>query len=109
MAIVPVFAAVFAGSGIMCGDADLISGGLLTELKTTTKKPSLGDGPMADTISVHFCPLAGRPVMAAASRTDSGPAGSVPGRAASYSLVLRYHRQSALPVPCSIRIRATDI
>ena len=33
---------VFAGSEIMRGDADLIAGGLLTELKTTTKKPSLG-------------------------------------------------------------------
>ena len=33
---------VFAGSQIMRGDADLIAGGLLTELKTTTKKPSLG-------------------------------------------------------------------
>jgi hypothetical protein len=32
---------VFAGSQIMRGDADLIAGGLLTELKTTTKKPSL--------------------------------------------------------------------
>jgi hypothetical protein len=33
---------VFAGSAIMRGDADLIAGGLLTELKTTIKKPSLG-------------------------------------------------------------------
>jgi hypothetical protein len=33
---------VFAGSQIMRGDADLIAGGLLTELKTTIKKPSLG-------------------------------------------------------------------
>jgi hypothetical protein len=33
---------VFAGSQIMAGDADLIAGGLLIELKTTTKKPSLG-------------------------------------------------------------------
>lgn len=33
---------VFAGSEIMPGDADLIAGGLLTELKTTIKKPSLG-------------------------------------------------------------------
>ena len=33
---------VFAGSQIMPGDADLVAGGLLTELKTTTKKPSLG-------------------------------------------------------------------
>jgi hypothetical protein len=33
---------VFAGSEIMRGDADLIAGGLLTELKTTNKKPSLG-------------------------------------------------------------------
>jgi hypothetical protein len=33
---------VFAGSEIMPGDADLIAGGLLTELKTTSKKPSLG-------------------------------------------------------------------
>ena len=33
---------VFAGSEIMRGDADLIAGGLLTELKTTSKKPSLG-------------------------------------------------------------------
>jgi hypothetical protein len=33
---------VFAGSQIMRGDADLVAGGLLTELKTTTKKPSLG-------------------------------------------------------------------
>jgi hypothetical protein len=32
---------VFAGSEIMQGDADLIAGGLLTELKTTSKKPSL--------------------------------------------------------------------
>jgi hypothetical protein len=32
---------VFAGSEIMKGDADLIAGGLLTELKTTIKKPSL--------------------------------------------------------------------
>ena len=32
---------VFAGSEIMSGDADLIAGGLLTELKTTIKKPSL--------------------------------------------------------------------
>jgi len=32
----------FAGSEIMRGDADLIAGGLLTELKTTSKKPSLG-------------------------------------------------------------------
>jgi hypothetical protein len=32
---------VFAGSAIMSGDADLIAGGLLTELKTTIKKPSL--------------------------------------------------------------------
>ena len=33
---------VFAGSAIMAGDADLVAGGVLTELKTTTKKPSLG-------------------------------------------------------------------
>jgi hypothetical protein len=33
---------VFAGSKIMNGDADLIAGSLLTELKTTSKKPSLG-------------------------------------------------------------------
>ena len=33
---------VFAGSQIMRGNADLIAGGLLTELKTTIKKPSLG-------------------------------------------------------------------
>jgi hypothetical protein len=33
---------VFAGSQIMLGDADLIAGGLLVELKTTSKKPSLG-------------------------------------------------------------------
>jgi hypothetical protein len=33
---------VFAGSEIMPGDADLVAGGLLTELKTTAKKPSLG-------------------------------------------------------------------
>ena len=33
---------VFAGSKIMPGDADLVAGGLLTELKTTSKKPSLG-------------------------------------------------------------------
>jgi hypothetical protein len=33
---------VFAASEIMPGDADLIAGGLLTELKTTIKKPSLG-------------------------------------------------------------------
>lgn len=33
---------VFAGSQIMRGDADLIAGGLLAELKTTNKKPSLG-------------------------------------------------------------------
>jgi hypothetical protein len=33
---------VFAGSQIMNGDADLIAAGLLVELKTTTKKPSLG-------------------------------------------------------------------
>jgi hypothetical protein len=33
---------VFAGSQIMPGDADLVAGGLLTELKTTSKKPSLG-------------------------------------------------------------------
>jgi hypothetical protein len=33
---------VFAGSQIMRGGADLIAGGLLVELKTTTKKPSLG-------------------------------------------------------------------
>ena len=33
---------VFAGSQIMPGDADLIAGGLLVELKTTSKKPSLG-------------------------------------------------------------------
>jgi hypothetical protein len=32
----------FAGSEIMRADADLIGGGLLTELKTTNKKPSLG-------------------------------------------------------------------
>ena len=32
----------FAGSEIMRGDADLIAGGLLTELKTISKKPSLG-------------------------------------------------------------------
>lgn len=32
---------VFAGSEIMKGDGDLIAGGLLTELKTTIKKPSL--------------------------------------------------------------------
>jgi len=32
---------VFAGSEIMPGDADLVAGGLLTELKTTSKKPSL--------------------------------------------------------------------
>jgi len=32
----------FAGSEIMRGDADLVAGGLLTELKTTSKKPSLG-------------------------------------------------------------------
>ena len=32
---------VFAGSEIMNADADLIAGGLLTELKTTSKKPSL--------------------------------------------------------------------
>jgi hypothetical protein len=32
----------FAGSEIMRGDADLVAAGLLTELKTTTKKPSLG-------------------------------------------------------------------
>ena len=32
---------VFAGSQIMRGDADLIAGGLLIELKTTSKKPSL--------------------------------------------------------------------
>lgn len=33
---------VFAGSEIIKGEADLIVGGLLTELKTTVKKPSLG-------------------------------------------------------------------
>ena len=33
---------VFAGSQIMPGDADLVAGSLLTELKTTSKKPSLG-------------------------------------------------------------------
>jgi hypothetical protein len=33
---------VFAGSKIMPGDADLITGGLLIELKTVGKKPSLG-------------------------------------------------------------------
>jgi hypothetical protein len=33
---------VFAGSEIMRGDADIIAGGVLIELKTTTKKPSLG-------------------------------------------------------------------
>jgi hypothetical protein len=33
---------VFEGSQIMRGDADLIAGGLLIELKTTAKKPSLG-------------------------------------------------------------------
>jgi hypothetical protein len=33
---------VFAGSQIMPGDADLIAGGLLIELKTGSKKPSLG-------------------------------------------------------------------
>ena len=33
---------VFAGSEIMPGDADLVAGGLLIELKTTSKKPSLG-------------------------------------------------------------------
>ena len=33
---------VFAGSQIMPGDADLVAGGLLAELKTTIKKPSLG-------------------------------------------------------------------
>jgi hypothetical protein len=33
---------VFAGSQIMPGDADLIAGGLLIELKTVGKKPSLG-------------------------------------------------------------------
>ena len=33
---------VFEGSKIMRGDADLVAGGLLTELKTTSKKPSLG-------------------------------------------------------------------
>lgn len=33
---------VFAGSQIMPGDTDLVAGGLLTELKTTSKKPSLG-------------------------------------------------------------------
>jgi hypothetical protein len=33
---------VFAGSQIMAGDADLIAGGLLVELKTVGKKPSLG-------------------------------------------------------------------
>lgn len=32
----------FAGSQIMRGDADLIAGGLLVELKTTSPKPSLG-------------------------------------------------------------------
>lgn len=32
----------FAGSAIMRGDADLIAGGLLTELKTTSQKPFLG-------------------------------------------------------------------
>jgi len=32
----------FLGSEIMRGGADLIAGGLLTELKTTGKKPSLG-------------------------------------------------------------------
>jgi hypothetical protein len=32
----------FAGSPIMRGDADLIARGLLTELKTTSPKPSLG-------------------------------------------------------------------
>jgi hypothetical protein len=32
----------FAGSQIMRGDADLIAGGLLIELKTTSPKPSLG-------------------------------------------------------------------
>lgn len=32
---------VFAGSEIMPGDADLVAGGLLVELKTTAKKPSL--------------------------------------------------------------------
>lgn len=33
---------VFTGSRIMPGDADLIAGGLLIELKTVSKKPSLG-------------------------------------------------------------------
>jgi hypothetical protein len=33
---------VFAGSKIMPGNADLVAAGLLTELKTTSKKPSLG-------------------------------------------------------------------
>jgi len=33
---------VFAGSQIMPGDADLVAAGLLVELKTTAKKPSLG-------------------------------------------------------------------
>jgi hypothetical protein len=33
---------VFAGSAIMPGDADLVAGGLLMELKTTIKRPSLG-------------------------------------------------------------------
>jgi hypothetical protein len=32
----------FAGSAILGGDADLIAGGLLIELKTTSQKPSLG-------------------------------------------------------------------
>jgi hypothetical protein len=33
---------VFTGSQIMPGDADLVAGGMLIELKTTSKKPSLG-------------------------------------------------------------------
>lgn len=33
---------VFAGSEIMNGDADLVAGGVLVELKTTVKPPSLG-------------------------------------------------------------------
>jgi hypothetical protein len=33
---------VLAGSALMAGDCDLVAGGLLVELKTTIKKPSLG-------------------------------------------------------------------
>ena len=96
-----------AGSQIMPGDADLVAGGMLTEHKTTSKKPSLAVTNLRQILGYVFMDYAGEFTITdvGAVRRPVRLPGAVESRSASAAAsgTARDGNRDARRVPCHAR------